>query len=190
MNSRMKRVFLTIPFLILFACNNKADKKETESEKDAEASEVYFGYTLTLNAIIKKDDTFIFNYISEYEEGDKFKEKNAIVNKIKGSSEFQAITFIIPDNVFDLKKIRLNFGKNRNQNQVIIKNLVIEKKDNKLTLDLKQIERYFTFSVNYLTIDSNNSKINVFENHGSYNPFILSKGALTSLINKKIINPQ
>lgn len=189
-----KIIFVLITLAVFVGCKN--DNKETTKLKKEEeqieniAKNEYKGYKVTLDAVIEEEDVFLLYYVSEYEEDNKFSKINKVEQKVKGSLDNQLISFKIPNDILELKKIRLNLGKNRKQKNIKFNKLIIEKKGNKLELDAKQVARYFNTSINYLKINPNESTFTLMEKDEKYNPFIMSKGSFFSLIQKELIYPE
>lgn len=179
---------LVVLLITLFGCNSSEKKSKKDIIKaNIEKKEAYSGYIVTLNAIIRENDEFLINFISEYEFDDKFVIKNVIKASVKGSDVVQSVEFKLPEDVLDLRRLRINFGKNRKQQKIQFKNITIAKEGRKLVLDINQIERYFIPN-SYLDIDNKLSIITLKENKGRYNPFILSKWSISSPIKKALID--
>lgn len=180
-------------FLIaLFFSGCKENKTDTNQiESGTEQAEIlnnkfdYSGYIITLNVVVKNDDEFLINFISEYESDNKFIIENVIKSEVKGSSEVQSISFKVPEDVDELRRLRFNFGKNRQQKPIGFKNIIIKRKSKELTLNIKQIKRFF-FPNAYLDINYENSILSPKEDQGRYNPFIMSKWSLSSLITNNL----
>lgn len=177
---------MIILLFLAFSCKNDSGNGDNKINKNSsnKIQNVYYGYTLILNAVVKEDDYFLINYITEYEDK-KFIKNNVIEVKVNGSNTIQKIEFKIPDDVTELHRLRFNFGRNREQKSVSFKNITIKKNSKELILDIKQIKRFFISNA-YLDIDYENGTFTLKENQGEYNPFILSKWSLWSLINKSL----
>ena len=183
----MKRVILVLLLVSAFACKSdkKTETQDQNTEEEAVKEEVYEGYIMSLEAEVLKDDTFLINYLSEYEEENQFIKKNNIITKVKGQSGVQSIKFKLPDDVYDLRRLRMNFGKNRAMGSILVENITIEKAGKKWVMKSDDIFRYFGAN-GYLSIDEDGKIFKFMEKEGSYNPFIISKWSIESAINKKL----
>ncbi len=95
---------------------------------------------VVLTAKVPKDDVFQFFY---WESPSKaFSIKNSVKTKVKGSEDYQEITFVLPP-IEDLFRIRLDIGENFDQQPITIKKLIITDEEGTRTFDLPGFNRLF-----------------------------------------------
>lgn len=81
---------------------------------------LHTNFKVVLIAKVIKDDTFQFFFLDGDE--DSFSIENSIKSKVKGSVEFQKITFHLP-RLEKLNKLRLDIGANPDQGPILIKEI-------------------------------------------------------------------
>ena len=106
---------------------------------------------VTLKGVFEKDDKFQLLYTESKEES--YTLKKVIRKKIIGSYSEQEITYILPKGIYP-SKIRLDFGKNREQGAIMINSVSI-------SLESQVIEISNTEFLSYFKPNSWISKINV-----------------------------
>lgn len=78
-------------------------------------------FKLKCDILQSKDDVYqVF-----YDIGNGFNETDSVKKEVKSSKDFQVIEFLIPSNIKNIKKIRLDIGSN--VGNIYIKNIIIEK---------------------------------------------------------------
>lgn len=118
----------------LLGCKNedKEDvvKEETLSEK----------YTVSLEVIVKEDDDFQIYYTDKTSAD--FNEEQSLWVKVKGSETSQKVVFTLPEEVLPTL-FRLDFGLNKEQQDITLKSIEIECFGKKFRTSGKEIANYF-----------------------------------------------
>jgi len=113
----MKKIILFSLSLILFvSCKNEGNKLN-ESKEGAAEKVIDTVFTVTLNATVKKDDSFQIYYRKAGE--NSYLETNSFFTEFKGSDLPQDIVFRLPEEVIP-EYIRMDFGVNKEQTEVKI----------------------------------------------------------------------
>lgn len=121
----LRNITLVFSLLFVFACNKDKAKENTKAEapKIPVTENVDKRYKVKLDFIAKKDDSFSLFYT---EDGSiDFTKIEPIWVEFKGNPEMQEIVFNIPDKVVPTQ-IRLDFGVNKDQSEVVIRSLKME----------------------------------------------------------------
>ena len=120
-------VGVVILFLSMFACKNeKAKEASNETEKVPVTESVDKRYKVTLDFIAKKDDSFSLFYTTDG--SIDFTKIEPLWVEFKGDEIIQQIVFNIPENVVPTQ-IRLDFGVNKAQEEIIIRKFKMEHLD-------------------------------------------------------------
>lgn len=172
-------------FVILFAlftaCKDEEKKAVEQVATEVEASNKF---VVTLNAVIKQDDSFQLYYKNE--ESGNYEEANSIFTEMKGSDKPQDVVFTLPEDVLP-SYFRLDFGTNKNQSPIVINSLKFDYLDKNFNLSGSQFFDYFI--LNELTVkgDKATSTITPILNpDGVHDPMSYSGTILAEEI-KKII---
>jgi hypothetical protein len=173
-------------FLALFMLSAlvSCKKEESTENKNITTEKTDNSFIITLNAIVKKDDSFQLYY--KEEDQAPYEENNSMFIEFKGSGEPQNITFKLPEDVLP-NFLRLDFGTNKNQEQIVINSLKINYLDK--SIEAKGLEFYKYFIVNEDTMikDSLNSIVKPkITKEGTYDPITYSNLELYSEIQKLI----
>lgn len=131
----IKNTFLFIILLLFVSCS-----KEPKTNS----------LVLNIDAVIQTTDSINAYYTTD--NSIEFNDKQSFWTKIKGSKKNQKIQIIFPDSL-QPKQIRLDFGRNVNQPEIIINELKFSYK--KKSFDAKGEEVYFLFRV-----DESNTTVN------------------------------
>jgi len=117
-----KIIFGLILAVSLTACKDekKEEQSEVPTEKAVEQDKNIF--TVTLNATVKKDDSFQIYFKDT--DGAPFDEKNSLFVEFKGSDTPQDIIFNLPKDVLPTF-LRIDFGTNKTQSDIVINNFKI-----------------------------------------------------------------
>lgn len=115
----MKLKFLLVALvLVVVSCKNEPKNQSNEVNNQEVVSNTF---KVTVNAVVKKNDDFCLLYT---EDGSLNFEKG-VWKGITGSENVQTIEFSLPDNEFPTQ-LRLDLGKNPEQNDIIIKSMKLE----------------------------------------------------------------
>lgn len=170
----MKKIFLSvILFSILFvSCK---DDKETKTE----VKETLKSFTVTVNAIVAKDDVFQIFY---NEDGaDNFAPEDAVTINVKANSKPQDLVFELPKDVMPMS-LRFDIGANKELKQVSFNNFKIEYLDKKFEASKEEFFKYF-YPNTQVEIDSLNAIAKMIDlKDGGYDPILGSRVELKKQI--------
>ncbi|MES2864786.1 MAG: hypothetical protein V4666_11750 [Bacteroidota bacterium] len=111
---------------------------------------------LSIEAIIEETDS-INTYYNTNNDID-FTHSQSFWTKVKGSKKNQKIELIFPDSV-QPRQIRLDFGRNIKQNDIVINKILMSYKDKNITLQAKEIFYTFRVDESNTTFDKLNGSI-------------------------------
>lgn len=160
-------IIIVALFLTLISCkdNQKGDVIETKKNQ----------YKITLNAIIKKDDTFQIYYKESNDDNAPFEEKNSVRVDFKGSEIAQDIIFNLPEDVYPTY-LRVDFGSNKDQSEIIVNQFKIDFLDKEFSINGKQFFDYFIAEKAFIKFDKETSKAIPFVTiEGNYDPMFFSE---------------
>lgn len=133
---KRKVIFFFASVFLFVSC--KEDKTSSQ-----DPTEVVNKIKVTLSATVKIDDDFQLFYKEEDNVSKPFEEINSVWTSVKASQNPQNIEFVLPENVFPYY-LRLDIGKNDQQEPVFISLLKIEYGDKKIEMNSKGfLENYF-----------------------------------------------
>jgi hypothetical protein len=158
-------------FALLFvSCKNGDEKDEKDVIKNR--------YEITLNAIVKKDDTFQVYFKDSNDDKAPFEEKNSVRVDLKGNDLSQDIVFNLPDDRFPTY-LRLDFGSNKEQLEIKVNSFKISYLDKKFVINGTQFFDYFIPEKAYLNFDKTANKVLPFvTKDGFYDPMFFSESTL------------
>lgn len=107
-------------------------------------------FTVTMDVVMKDDDSIHVFYKSDGTVN--FIEEESIWKNVKGSDKNQKISIVFPKHVMP-NQIRIDFGRNKKQNQVILNKIQLERFGNGFSADGKEIYKLFR-------IDTSNTSLN------------------------------
>ncbi|MES2411909.1 MAG: hypothetical protein V4535_10750 [Bacteroidota bacterium] len=162
----MKSLILSLSAALILFTSCKSDKKENTDEVQPAAN---VPFTVTVNAIVEKDDVFQIFYNEDGAES--FPADQAVTISIKGKPEPQDLVFILPSAAAPMS-LRFDIGANKDLKQVVFKGLRINYLDQSFTADGAQFFKYFypNAQVEFDTASST-AKIKVIEGQ-PYDPII------------------
>jgi len=164
-------------FLALALTSCKDEKKSDETSTPEKKEEVKSNFfTVTLNATVKKDDSFQLYYKDKYEA--PYEEQNSMFIEFKGSESPQDIVFKLPEEALP-NYIRLDFGTNKNQEPVTVNSVKINYLGK--NFDIKGSDFFKYFVVNELTMKADKEKsivTPITTKEGTYDPITYSEKAL------------
>lgn len=105
-------------------------------------------FKVTVDVIVKKDDDFCFFYTDD--SGPEFKEP--IWMGVKGSESAQKVVYAIPNENFPAE-IRLDFGMKQDQEDVVLKSVLLEYNGKKREIVGPELGVYFRADENKCTFD-------------------------------------
>ncbi|WNM19668.1 hypothetical protein [Flavobacterium capsici] len=170
----MKRVFISLIVIVfLVSCKDEKIKEESSIEKVNEDTNDRM--KVTLNVTVKKDDSFQIFYKDN--EADNFEEKKSFFVEFKGNDQPQEIVFLLPEDVLP-NYLRLDFGTNKNQTDMIINNFRINYYDKSFEAKGNEFFNYF-YPNELVKIEAQESKVTpIVSQNGNYDPVFCSAEGL------------
>lgn len=160
-----KTLWIFVLAISIISCKNS----NTEADNKEEEKNVF---SITLNAIVKKDDAFQVFY--KENEQQEFTEENSLNVSLKGSENAQDIVFKLPEDVIP-NYIRFDYGSNKDQSEIKINNLRLNY--NGKSFEIKDVEFINYISLNPATIKYDASKFTItpiVNKDGSIDPMSFS----------------
>ena len=169
----LDKIFVIVLIVLFGACRPTGKAKEDNRLEDK--------FLVELQAKVPMDDEFELFYRGRDE---KFSAERSITVKVKGMEEFQMVTFVFDTLEFP-SYIRIDFGKNKAQKEMVFGHLAFRYNDNVHMFSKEEITKYFRTNPG-LDIDFNNSKVRTQEIDGKYDPY-LSSFDIAYFINKVML---
>ena len=144
----MRNRILGALILVIATFSSCKNEKSVESLDVVTPQVVDESFKLTVDLIIKKDDDLSLYYTDG--SGPAFKEP--IWTGIKGSASPQKVTYTIPDENFP-SEIRLDFGMKKDQEDIVLKSVLLEYKGKKREIIGGELGTYFRADDNKCTFD-------------------------------------
>jgi hypothetical protein len=182
-----KRHTIYIAYLLCLSCFISCKKA---SEQTAIEHRVWLNpdvkleenFSIVLDMTIPQDDVFKVYYTEDPSQG--FSEKRTVTTNVRGRNKNQQVTFNFP-NTAKPKKLRIDFGLNKNQNSFKFNSIVLKNADNKLVVLPDSFSENFRIFNNNLVFDSIKGRLSVVKKpNKKYLPTIISK----ELLNNKLSN--
>ena len=137
--------FLVLISIIAIGCK----KEKSVDELDIVKPEVFDNlFKVTLDVVVKKDDDFSLYF----KDGSSPDFKEPIWTGVKGSETAQKVIFTIPDEIFP-DELRLDFGMKKDQEDVILKSVLLEYNGEKRTIAGAEMGTYFRADESKCTFD-------------------------------------
>jgi hypothetical protein len=153
---------------ILFSC--KKDEKSSEETiiEDTIKKNEFFSVNLKLQFPL--NDSFVAYYTED--NTINFDENKAVWLEVKGSNEFQEITFNFKEEVIPTH-LRLDFGINKDQKEVVLEKIKIVFYGNNFEIRGSDFLNYFNENKSIKTeIDQVNGSIKFIQNEDTFNPIL------------------
>ncbi|MFT5754393.1 MAG: hypothetical protein ACI9FW_000074 [Flavobacterium sp.] len=153
---------------ILFSC--KKDEKSSEETiiEDTIKKNEFFSVNLKLQFPL--NDSFVAYYTED--NTINFDENKAVWLEVKGSNEFQEITFNFKEEVIPTH-LRLDFGINKDQKEVVLEKIKIDFYGNNFEIRGSDFLNYFNENKSIKTeIDQVNGSIKFIQNEDTFNPIL------------------
>lgn len=146
---KLKIITIIVFMLTLFtACN---DKSSTVNQKGIDHN-----FKITLRVIVKKNDNFSLFYTQDGTID--FSKTKPIWVGVKGKLNEQKVVFILPKKVLPTE-LRLDFGLTKNQENIILKSIIIENNGKKRTINGSELAGFFIADVKKCTFNASNGVI-------------------------------
>ncbi|WP_405294441.1 hypothetical protein [Algibacter sp. Ld11] len=178
----MKKAVLILILTLSFACKNET-KKEVESTIEKTETTVKNIndniFKIEIEAKVTEDDKFDVFYVADDPNG-SFSSKSMISKRVKGSKDYQRITFELPKDILPYK-LRIDLGDNgsKNLSDISIKSFNLTLNDKKIEIDNATAKAFFVPNVYMVKKDLGYGRRVI---DGKYDPFLVS----TALLNQKI----
>ncbi|MDQ7959310.1 MULTISPECIES: hypothetical protein [Flavobacterium] len=155
--------------VFLFSCKNETKEQNQEAvvkEEKKELNEELF--TITMNAVVKKDDTFQVFYKDE--EKGQFLEDHSVHTTFKGSDVAQDIQFVLPKGIVP-NYLRFDFGVNKEQSEIVINSVKLDYLGQNFTINNKELANFISFNSETLKFNQEKGSIEPFvSKDGTYDP--------------------
>lgn len=139
----MKKVRIFFYFIFLFInCKNQTKTNHL---------------VLKIDIVIKQTDSVNAYYTSS--KSIDFSDKQSFWTKVIGSNKNQIISIVFPDSIRP-KQVRLDFGKNKKQQEIILNKFTFKYKKNDISFKGKEIFYVFREDQNNTTLDKSNGSVN------------------------------
>ena len=179
----MKKIILfAFSLLSLVSCKND-DKKLQESKENVAEKVMDTVFTITLNATVKKDDSFQLYYRKQTET--TYEETSSFFVEFKGSDKPQDIVFRLPDGVIP-DNIRLDFGTNKEQSEIKINSFKMSYFGKTFETNGSDFFNYLLVETKTATFDKDKATLKPLLVNGTYDPQATSEKALFEQIQKII----
>ena|SRR5690554_5959651 len=188
-----KTKVLYISFLCCFICFFSCKKTATLNTNEHRVwlnpdIELEKGFTVVLDMTVEYDDIFKIYYCEDASEA--FNEKRTVTSNILGSNNNQIITFSFPKRV-EPKRLRIDFGVNKNQKTFKLNILEIKDHKNNIKILPDTLIDYFDIFNKNLLYDSVSNTLSVVKKpNDKYLPSIVSKELLTTKLTKWYIEKE
>lgn len=156
----MKTYSLILVYFLFVGCTNKTKPNEF----------IQIGINLKL---LDSDVIKLYYVINEQ---DTYTEENVEIFNIKGSTDFQHITFRFRQAP---KKFRIDLGENSFENEIHFSSIIISKDKDSIVISNRTMHRFFRPNIYAIPINNGFKRIKV---KNRYDPFLES----TALLRKKI----
>lgn len=154
----IKKFFLFIAFLLFFRCSKESNTNSL---------------VLKIDVVIQKTDSI--NVFYTQNKTINFNDKQSFWIKVKGSKKNQNVKIIFPDSILP-KQIRLDFGRNLNQSEIILNKIDFTYKKKSISLKGKEIFYVFREDQNNTVFNQSTGSIKRKNPKQIYGPSLYPKG--------------
>lgn len=177
-----KALFVLVIISFFTACKEKTKKTKTQNtdqfeEVKVEEAEPDF-FTLTLNAIVEKNDKFTLFYFEENQTN--ISKDNSISITVDGSDSSQSLVFKLNEDVLPTKLI-LQFGNDEKSQKMIIEEALITYKTGKIEIPKELFYQFFSTN-DFINYNTTNFTATAVEKNGNFNPLFTSRRVLENKI--------
>lgn len=169
---RLKTCLLyLVAFLVFSACKNNSKNNGNKIENAARTEEIDLEDRLivTMNALVPNDDNFEIYYRKKEE---KFQPENKVSLKINGTEKVQELVFVL-DVIEFPSYLRIDFGRNPNQNNLRLESLSISFNENSHEFTIEELKKFFHPNKN-MKVDFESGEIVLQKTGDKYNPYLNS----------------
>lgn len=180
---KTNKLFLALLMLsALVSCK----KEESKENTDVTSNPTKNIFTITLNAVVQKDDSFQVYFKDVDNDQVPFEESKSVYIDVKGSETAQDIVFNLPEDAYPAQ-IRLDYGINKEQTAIKINSFKINYLDKTLELTPNEFFNHFIFNETTLVKDTINNLIKpIIFDGGGYDPMSYSEKLLNDKLQKII----
>lgn len=167
---KISNIFASLLLTVfLFSCKNETKEQKQETVVKEEKKELNDElFTITMNAVVKKDDSFQVYYKNE--EKDQFVEDKSLYNVFKGSEQAQDIQFVLPKGEAP-NYLRFDFGINKEQPEILINSIKLDYLGQNFTINNKELANFISFNIGTLKFNQEKGSIEPFTTKdGIYDP--------------------
>lgn len=143
----MKKHFLVILIITISIIGCKDDKKATEDKKEEVVNNQF---KVTLNLLIKKNDTIHVYYTED--NTSNFNEESSIWTPVSGKDVAQDVVVELPKDVFPTQ-FRIDLGVNRENEKVGLKGIKFNYLKKEFDINEKSIYTYFRVNTDNSILD-------------------------------------
>lgn len=172
----MKKIILLLLVVITFSC--KSEKKEKETTPIVEEIEQKNAFTLSINAVVENDDSFILFYLEEGQT--KINLKNSITANVLGSLDPQELNFKIKEEVLPTK-LFLRFGNDQKFQKINFLTTYLSFGENSFSIENEKFFQFFNPN-KFIDYDRENFIAISNEVDGEYKPRFGSRAVLIDKI--------
>lgn len=177
----MKKLILILTAIFaLISCKNenKTDENNTPLAAEKVIDSVF---TITLNATVKKDDSFQVYYRKSSENA--YTETSSVFTELKGSDKPQDIIFRLPEGIIP-DFIRMDFGTNKDQSSLTINNFKMSYFGKIFQVKGVDFFKFLLVEQKTASFDASNGIITPTTLNGNHDPQSSSEKALYDEIQK------
>jgi hypothetical protein len=146
----MKTKFIAVLVLLTTLMSGCKNEKSIDDLETVKPEVIDNSFKVTLGVIVKENDDFSLYYT---EDGSiDFTKIDPIWMSVKGSEALQKVSYSLPEGVFPTQ-LRLDFGINKEQEDIILKSVILEYKGNKREFIGVNLLDFFRADENKCTFD-------------------------------------
>lgn len=160
MKNKFSALLFSCFILLLFGCKDEKSIDSLEVVKPTVEESSFF--KISLNVILKKDDDFALFYTTDGSTDFKI---DPMWQGIKGNSETQQINYTLPAKVFPTQ-LRMDFGLKQDQEEIILKSVILEYKDKKREIAGAELANFFRADENKCSFDATSGVIKAVVKEG------------------------
>ena len=169
------KTLLILAFALTISSCKNDEKTTTESSNEVEVKSTF---KITLNAIVKKDDSFQIYYREDNNAESPFTEDQSLYSGFKGSDASQDIVFNLPEDAIPTS-LRFDFGTNKDQSEIVINSFKVEYLGKKFETNASGFSNYFRPDEAFVKIDKQTGRVTpITAKDGNYDPMFYSMESL------------
>jgi hypothetical protein len=183
MKNKFLLLLISCFFTILFSCKNETPIDDLEVVSPKVATVNLSNFKVTLNVVVKKDDDFALFYTTDGSTDFKIA---PIWHAVKGSSDAQEIKYELPQNILPTQ-LRMDFGLKQNQEDILLKSVLLEYKDKKREITGAELAVFFRPDVSKCSFDGSMIKA-IVKGGVKESPSLYPQESLLGPELKKLVN--